>query len=104
MTEATWDNSTATPPINWHMSVALENVPRGDAELAEVTSLEGAVRTWLALDPEHREAAVLTLEHPVILEGVSHTSFAGEGIAELASRLSGANAEAQAPEPDGSAA
>jgi hypothetical protein len=50
MNEASWGGA-GSPKINWRMSVALENVPRGDEQLAEVTSLEGAVRAWLALDP-----------------------------------------------------
>ncbi|MDO7841915.1 hypothetical protein Q5H94_06230 [Sphingomonas sp. CA1-15] len=69
------------------MSASLENVPRGDSELAEVTSLEGAVRAWLALDPSHRNAANLSVEHAIQIDGVSVTTFAGEGIAVLAERL-----------------
>lgn len=104
MTEATWDDGTTSPAIDWHMSVALENVPRGGEELAEVTSLEGAVRAWMELDEAHQTQATLTLEHPVIIEGVSHTSFSGDGIAQLADQLprrpSASSEQPDAPEPD----
>jgi len=50
MTEATWDDAAKNPPIDWRMSAALENVPRGNSDIAEVTSLEGAVRAWVTLD------------------------------------------------------
>ncbi len=87
MTEATWGEAAKTPPIDWRMSAALENVPRGDGDVAEVTSLEGAVRVWTTLDPVHRAAAVLSVEHPVQIDGASAQSFAGDGIAALAERL-----------------
>jgi hypothetical protein len=87
MTEATWGDSSKTPEIDWRMSAALENVPRGASDLAEVTSLEGAVSAWTELDPEHRRAAVLTLERPVLIDGASSATFTGEGIAVLADRL-----------------
>ncbi len=87
MAEATWGDSTKTPEINWRMSASLKNVPRGDSDVAEVTSLERAVRAWLALDRDHREGAVLTSEHPVLIDGSSHDTFTGEGIAVLAERL-----------------
>ena len=87
MTEATWGDDAKTPSIDWRMSAALENVPRGDGDVAEVTSLEGAVRTWLELDPAHRAAAVLSVEHAVQIDGVATQSFTGEGIAALAERL-----------------
>lgn len=87
MTEATWGESAKTPEINWRMSASLENVPRGDSDVAEVTSLERAVRDWRELDPEHQAAAVLTAEHPVQIDGASSTTFAGEGIAALADHL-----------------
>ena len=87
MTEATWGDDGRTPQIEWQMSASIEDVPRGDSDVAEVTSLEGAVRAWLALDPQHRAAATLTLERPVQMEGVSTSSFTGEGIAVLAERL-----------------
>ncbi len=60
---------------------------RGDSDVAEVTSLEGAVRAWLTLDKEHRAAATLASERAVQMDGVSTTSFTGEGIAALAERL-----------------
>ena len=87
MTEATWGEGAKTPGIDWRMSAALENVPRGDTDVAEVTSLEGAVRAWMALDTAHRTAATLTTEHGVQIDAVSNQSFAGEGIAVLAERL-----------------
>lgn len=87
MAEATWGEDAKTPVIEWRMSAALENVPRGNNDLAEVTSLEGAVRAWMELDPEHKAAATLTAERPVQIDGASSTSFVGEGIAVLAERL-----------------
>ncbi|HEX8300058.1 hypothetical protein [Sphingomonas sp.] len=92
MAEATWGEDTKTPDIDWRMSAALEDVPRGDGDLAEVTSLEGAVRAWIELDPEHKAAATLTAERPVQIDGVSATSFSGEGISVLAERLPGSPA------------
>lgn len=86
MSQASWGEAGA-PAINWRMSAALENVTRGDEDLAEVTSLEGAVRAWLALDPAHRAGAALTLEHPLLIDGVSTSEFSGDGIAALAERL-----------------
>ena len=93
MTEATWGDDAKTPEIDWRMSAALENVPRGDADLAEVTSLEGAVRAWTLLDPEHRNAAVLTPERALQIDGASLTTFAGDGIAALVDLLPSANDE-----------
>jgi hypothetical protein len=87
MTEATWSDRTKTPEINWHMSAALENVPRGTQDVAEVTSLEGAVRAWLDLDIQHQTAAVLTPEQEILIDGVMTSSFLGTGIAVLAERL-----------------
>lgn len=87
MTEATWGEATKTPDIDWRMSAALENVPRGNADVAEVTSLEGAVRAWIELDIEHKSAATLTAERPVQFDGASTTSFTGNGIAALAEHL-----------------
>ena len=87
MSEATWNDAAKTPPIDWRMSAALKNVPRGDGDLAEVTSLEGAVRAWLDLDPAHREAAVLTPEHPLLIDGVQAARLEGAGIEVLAERL-----------------
>ena len=87
MTEASWTENAKTPQIEWRMSAALENVPRGDEDVAEVTSLEGAVRAWSVLDPEHRSAAVLTPERPVQIDGALHDRFNGDGILALADRL-----------------
>lgn len=88
MAEATWGGANEAPSINWRMSAALENVPRGDTELSEVTNLEGTVRAWLALDVEHQAAAVLTPEHPMRLnEGEPIASFSGEAIRDLAAHL-----------------
>jgi hypothetical protein len=87
MTEATWGESAKTPEINWRMSASLENVPRGDSDVAEVTNLERALRDWQKLDPQHQAAAVLTVEHPVQIEGASSMTFAGESIAALADHL-----------------
>ena len=87
MTEATWGGSANPTPIKWHMSAALENVPRGDSDLAEVTSLEGAVRAWKNLDPEHQIHARLSTEHPIQIEGLAATAFTGNTINELYKRL-----------------
>lgn len=89
MTEATWGDRAKTPAIDWRMSASLEDVPRGDADVAEVTSLEGAVRAWAGLDPAHRAAATLTLERAIQLDGVSLTTFTGESIAALVEKLPG---------------
>ncbi|WP_010164892.1 hypothetical protein [Sphingomonas sp. PAMC 26617] len=89
MTEATWGKDTKTPYIDWRMSAALENVPRGDTDLAEVTSLEGAVRTWIDLDFQHKAAATLTVERAIQIDGVSIETFSSEGIGVLAERLPG---------------
>lgn len=86
MAEASWGDA-ATPEIDWRMSAALENVLRGEDELAEMTNLEGAVRAWLTLDPAHRAAAVLTPEHPLLIDGASIPLLSGDGIATLADRL-----------------
>lgn len=93
MTEATWGDEAKTPDIDWRMSAALENVPRGDDDLAEVTSLERAVRAWTTLDPEHRSAAVLTPERALQIDGATHATLAGDSIATLAERLPSANDE-----------
>ncbi|MDO6414111.1 hypothetical protein Q4F19_06940 [Sphingomonas sp. BIUV-7] len=87
MTEAPWADEAKTPPIDWRVSAALENVPRGDGDVADVTSLEGAVRAWAQLDPEHRTAAVLTIEHPLQINGAAMLTLCGEGIAVLVERL-----------------
>ena len=83
--------------IDWRMSAALECVPRGDTELAEVTSLENAVRAWRDLDVEHRLLAVLTPERAVQIDGVNHVSFTGEAIAWLAGRLPDRSASPDGP-------
>lgn len=88
MTEARWGDDAMSPSINWRMSAALENVPRGDSDLAEVTSLADAVRLWQELDARHRAEAILTPEHAVVVDGVSISSFSGETIAGLVERLS----------------
>ena len=87
MTEATWGEGARTPSIDWRLSASLENVPRGESNMAEVTNLERAVRDWLALNPQHRSAAILTTEHAVQVDGASTTRFTGEAIAALADRL-----------------
>lgn len=87
MTEASWGNDSLSPEIDWRMSAALENVPRGDSDLAEVTNLAGAVEAWRALDPAHRAEAVLTPEWPLTIDGATIDSLMGEGIAALAERL-----------------
>lgn len=94
MTEATWGDKAATPSIDWRMSAALQNVPRGDGDVAEVTSLERAVRAWLELDAEHKDKAVLTPEQAILIDGASHSTFAAEGIAQLAEHLPGAAPQA----------
>lgn len=87
MTEATWGDGAMSPDIDWRMSAALENVPRGGSDLAEVTSLAGAVAAWQALDPAHRAQATLTPERPLVIDGATIASFTGDGIAGLAERL-----------------
>ncbi len=87
MTEATWGESAKTPDINWRMSASLENTPCRDTDIAEVTNLERAGRDWVRLDPEHREAATLTTDHAVQIEGVSSTTFTGEAMSALAEHL-----------------
>ena len=97
MTEATWGDDAMTPEIDWRMSASLENVHRGDTDLAEVTSLRGAVRAWQQLDPNHQATAMLTPEHPLQIDGVATASFSGEAIAALAERLQPDDAQG----PDG---
>lgn len=87
MTEATWGDAAKTPPIDWRVSASLENVPRGGGDVAEVTSLEQAVRAWTLLDAGHQAAAVLRVEHPVQIDGAATQSFAGQGIAVLVEHL-----------------
>lgn len=87
MTEATWGERAKTPDINWRMSASLENVPRVDTDVAEVTNLARAVRDWMGLDPRHQAAAVLTAEHAIQVDGVSSRTFTGEAVAALAEHL-----------------
>lgn len=87
MAEATWGDAWKSPDVDWSMSVALENVTRGGEDIAEVANLAGVVREWLKLDPEHLAAAVLSLERPVLLDGVSYDGLTSDGIAALAERL-----------------
>jgi hypothetical protein len=93
MSEATWGGEAMTPDIDWRMSASLENVPRGDIDLAEVTSLRGAVRAWQQLDSDHQAAATLTPEHALQIDGVATASFSGVAIAALAERLQPDDAE-----------
>ncbi|MBJ6122571.1 hypothetical protein [Sphingomonas mollis] len=77
-----------TEGIDWQMSAALENVPRGDSELAQVSSLAGAVREWVMLDGEMQAGALLTPERPVAVDdGEPVAAFAGMAIRALAERL-----------------
>lgn len=87
MSDTQQDEQTEQPQIDWHMSAALRNVPRGDLDVAEVTSLERAVLAWTALDPEHQAIATITPERPVVLDGVDHAIFQNADIPELAKRL-----------------
>lgn len=69
------------------MNASLENVPRGETDVAEVTNLKRTVRHWMALDPQHQTAATLTTEHAVQIDGVASTAFGGQAIAALADHL-----------------
>ena len=87
MTE-TADEGVSTPTaIDWRMSASLEDVPRGDSELAEVTSLEQAVRAWAGLDRELQSRARLAPDHPIDLDGAMTAMFTGQAIAMLVKRL-----------------
>ena len=99
MVEASWGDA-ASPDINWRMSAALENVPRGLEELVEVTSLEKAVRAWLALDPAHQEDAILIPQHALIVEGVSMIEIRGDNIGSLALKLPDADEAETGDSPD----
>jgi hypothetical protein len=99
MVEASWGDA-ASPDINWRMSAALENVPRGLEELVEVTSLEKAVRAWLALDPAHQEDAILIPQHALIVEGVSMIEIRGDNIGSLALKLPDADEAETGDIPD----
>ncbi|MBD8736821.1 MULTISPECIES: hypothetical protein [unclassified Sphingomonas] len=62
MSEATWGKA-ASPEIDWRMSAALENVPRGDKEFAEVTSLpEADTCSCCSIKPSATHAATLNGE------------------------------------------
>lgn len=87
MTEASWNEQAKTPTIDWSVSAALENVQREGQDIAEVSNLETAVRVWVDLEPHHKADAVLTIEHPILLDGVATSSFTGSTIAALAERL-----------------
>jgi hypothetical protein len=86
MAEATWGEATS-PELDWRISAALENVPRGDEDVAEVTSLEQAVREWQSLDPRHQTDAVLTPERALMIDGAAVEQLRGEHIGVLAARL-----------------
>ena len=73
--------------VDWRMSAVLANVDRGGSELAEVTSLEQAVRAWLALDNGLQNEAVLRPERAVVIDGETVAAFEGQAIRELADRL-----------------
>ncbi|WP_203310663.1 hypothetical protein [Sphingomonas beigongshangi] len=73
--------------IDWRMSASLANVARGDSDLPEVTSLEGAARTWLALDTASQDAAVLTPERAVPLDSGMVVELKGQAIRSLAEQL-----------------
>lgn len=74
--------------VDWSMSAALENVQRGSSTLAEVTSLEQAVREWLGMPANLRDTAELTPEHPIQMSEEGPTLiFRGEQIGALAARL-----------------
>ncbi len=63
MTEAIWGDAAKTPPIDWMVSVSLENVQREGQDIIEVTNLEVAIRGWLFLDPAHQNSAIIMVEH-----------------------------------------
>lgn len=87
MAEATWGDDTQNPPIDWKASAALEDIVRNGEHVPEVTNLERAVREWTALESAHRAGAVLTLEHPVTIDGVEHHRLTADGIQMLAAKL-----------------
>lgn len=76
-----------SPDIDRRMSAALENIRCGESDLAEVTSLAGAVAAWQSLDPAHQAVATLMPERPLIIDGVAVASFSEKGIAAPAERL-----------------
>ena len=73
--------------IDWRMSAVLADVDRSGSELAEVTSLEQAVRAWLALDNGLQNEAVLRPERAVVIDGETVAAFEGQAIRALADRL-----------------
>lgn len=73
--------------IDWRMSAVLANVDRSGSELAEVTSLEQAVRAWHALDNGLQNEAVLRPERAVVIDGETVAAFEGQAIRALADRL-----------------
>ncbi len=75
------------------MSASLENVHRGNSDLAEVTSLRAAVPAWQQLDSDHKAAAILTPEHALLIDGVATASFSGEAVTAFAERLQPDNAQ-----------
>ena len=82
-----WGDDTRTPPVEWTMSASLRDVVRGGADVPEVTSLREAVEAWRRLDGDHRTAAILVPERPVLIDGVQHERFEGDGIETLATLL-----------------
>ena len=78
---------TKTPPIEWTMSAALQDVVRKGSDIPEVTNLREAVEAWRRLDVAHRAAAVLTTERPIMIEGVQLDRFEGHSIQGLAELL-----------------
>lgn len=87
MAEGRWNDAAKTPPIDWTVSAALENVEREGQDFAEVTNLEDAVRSWLTLEPHYQARALLTIERAIPLDGVARSRFAGKTIAALAEQL-----------------
>ena len=73
--------------IDWRMSAVLANVDRGGSEVPEVTSLDQAVRAWLALDNGLQNEAVLRPERAVTIDGDSVVAFEGQAIRALADQL-----------------
>jgi hypothetical protein len=73
--------------IDWRMSAVLANADRGGSELAEVTSLEQAVRAWLELDNGLQNEAVLRPERAVVIDGETVAAFEGQAIRAFADRL-----------------
>lgn len=87
MIEATWRDGVTAPKIDWRMSESLQNVPRSESKVAEVTYLERAVLDWFALDTGHKATAALTTEHAVQIGNASSMSFTGEANAAPSEHL-----------------